>query len=133
MQRWFAIAGILLLHTGAAQAQQMPYGQAEYMNSCAVCHGVRGKGNGPLAESLKTPPSDLTQLEKNNNGEFPYFRVYAVIDGRFVVPGHGERDMPVWGRQFFDEDMQIYGPSGGEIVAQERVHELANYIQTLQQ
>ncbi|MDP3898422.1 MAG: c-type cytochrome [Mesorhizobium sp.] len=133
MHKWFAAATAILLSSGSGVAQEMPYGQAEYLNSCAACHGPRGKGNGALAETLRVPPADLTQLEKKNGGEFPYFRVYAVIDGRFVVPGHGERDMPVWGRQFLDEDVQVYGPNGGEIVAQERIHELAGYIQTLQQ
>lgn len=133
MRKWILAAIGVLLPAGGAAAQEMPYGQAEYMNSCASCHGTRGKGNGPLAETLRVPPADLTQLEKKNNGEFPYFRVYAVIDGRYVVPGHGPRDMPVWGQQFLEEDEKVYGPSGGEIVAQERVHELAGYIQTLQQ
>lgn len=133
MHKWIAPAIGVLLSCGSGVAQEMPYGQAEYLNSCAACHGTRGKGNGPLAETLRVPPSDLTQLEKKNGGEFPYFRVYAVIDGRFVVPGHGGRDMPVWGRQFLGEDVLVYGPNGGEIVTQERIHELAGYIQTLQQ
>ena len=31
---------------------------------------------------MKTPPTDLTVLAKNNNGVFPYDMVYQVIDGR---------------------------------------------------
>ena len=58
--------------------------------------------------------------------------VGTTIDGRYIVPGHGERDMPVGGRQFIDEDVATYGPSGGEIVTTERIHELTTYVETLQ-
>lgn len=116
----------------AASAQEMSYGQAEYLNSCAVCHGIEGKGDGPLRELLVKQPADLTQLSAKNGGKFPYSRVFATIDGRYIVPGHGERDMPVWGRQFLEEDSKLYGPSGGEVVTSERIHNLAGYIQTLQ-
>lgn len=126
-----ASAIVLVLSQGVA-AEEMTYGQAEYLNSCAVCHGVTGEGNGPLAEELVKRPADLTRLAERNGGEFPYFKVFATIDGRFVVPGHGERDMPVWGRQFLSEDAVTFGPSGGEIVTEERIHQLAAYIESLQ-
>lgn len=113
-------------------AQELGYGEIEYRDSCAVCHGPEGKGDGPLADELQTRPADLTRLSERNGGEFPYSRVFAVIDGRYIVPGHGERDMPVWGRQFLDDDVKVFGPSGGEIVTTERIHELTGYVQSLQ-
>ncbi|MGB3390416.1 MAG: cytochrome c [Pseudaminobacter sp.] len=116
----------------AASAQETGYGEAEFRDSCAVCHGPEGEGDGPLADELQTRPADLTRLADKNGGEFPYYRVFAVIDGRYIVPGHGERDMPVWGRQFLDDDVKVYGPNGGEIVTTERIHELASYVQSLQ-
>jgi mono/diheme cytochrome c family protein len=116
----------------AASAQETGYGEAEFRASCAVCHGPEGKGDGPLADELQTRPADLTRLAEKNGGEFPYYRVFAVIDGRYIVPGHGERDMPVWGRQFLGDDVKVYGPNGGEIVTTERIHELASYVQSLQ-
>ena len=78
----------------------MSYGQAEYLNSCAVCHGVDGKGNGPLRDLLMKRPADLTRLSKRNGGTFPYSRVFATIDGRYAVPSHGDREMPVWAASF---------------------------------
>ena len=127
------IASVLAVAAiGAASAQESSYGKAEFMDSCAVCHGPEGKGDGPLSEVLQTRPADLTRLSEKNGGEFPYNRVFAVIDGRYIVTGHGERDMPVWGRQFLDDDVKVYGPSGGEIVTTERIHELAGYVQSLQ-
>ncbi|MFA6157562.1 cytochrome c [Mesorhizobium sp.] len=124
-----ACAGLTL---NAAAAQEMSYGQAEYLNSCAVCHGVDGTGDGPLRDLLTRRPADLTQLSKRNGGTFPYSRVFATIDGRYAVPSHGNREMPVWGRLFLEDDAKAYGPSGGEVVATERIHNLAGYIETLQ-
>lgn len=115
-----------------AAAQEMSYGQAEYLDSCAVCHGVEGKGDGPLGDVLPERPADLTILAERNGGAFPYWRVFAIIDGRYIVPGHGDREMPVWGRQFLEEDAKIFGPNGGEIVTTERIHNLAGYIEQLQ-
>lgn len=116
----------------ASRAQEMSYGEAEYLNSCAVCHGLDGKGDGPLGDVLLKRPADLTHLSDRNGGAFPYSRVFATIDGRFAVPSHGDREMPVWGRQFLEQDEKLYGPSGGEVVTTERIHNLAGYIQTLQ-
>ncbi len=129
------LCGLALLQAGSALAQEeeMSYGEAEYLNSCAACHGERGVGNGPLAPALVTRPADLTELSTKNGGEFPYYRVFAVIDGRYIVPGHGDRDMPVWGRQFVEEDARMFGPLGGELVTADRIHALAEYIATLQQ
>jgi len=120
------------LPCNVTQAQEMSYGEAEYLNSCAVCHGLDGKGDGPLVEVLLKRPADLTRLTEKNGGIFPYQRVFATIDGRYAVPSHGDREMPVWGRQFLEEDAKTYGPSGGEVVTTERIHNLAAYIQTLQ-
>jgi mono/diheme cytochrome c family protein len=111
---------------------EMPYGQAEFLNSCAACHGEDGRGRGPIAGELLNPPADLTLLTRGNDGAFPYYRVFAVIDGRYLVQGHGEREMPVWGRQFIEEDARMFGKHGGEMITTERIHELTGYIESLQ-
>jgi len=125
-------AGFATLALGTSAAQEMTNGAQEYLNSCAVCHGVEGKGDGPLADELRKRPADLTTLTRRNGGEFPYWRVYAVIDGRGLVPAHGERDMPVWGDRFLPDDMKRYGPYGGEAITTERIQNLTGYVQTLQ-
>ena len=130
--RLLTIAACVGLTTSAATAQEMSYGEAEYLNSCAVCHGVGGRGDGPLGDLLLKHPADLTQLSERNGGRFPYSRVFATIDGRYGIPSHGDREMPVWGRQFLEEDAKTYGPSGGEVVTTERIHNLTGYIETLQ-
>lgn len=47
------------------------FGKTEFESSCASCHGIRGKGNGPLVPLLTRRPTDLTLLAKNNQGVFP--------------------------------------------------------------
>ncbi|RUV29460.1 MAG: cytochrome c [Mesorhizobium sp.] len=132
MKLHFIAAALANATCNSAIAQEMSYGQAEYLNSCAVCHGLEGKGDGPLADELLKRPADLTRLSKRNGGEFPYWLVFATIDGRSIVPEHGDREMPVWGRQFLPDDAKKYGPKAGESVTEERIHNLAGYVQTLQ-
>ena len=132
MRKTVALASLLLALPATGWSQEMGYGQAEYLNSCGVCHGEQGKGDGPLAAELLTSPTDLTGLARSNGGEFPYWKVFAMIDGRFAVPGHGTREMPVWGRDYLMEDQARLGPIGGEAVTQERIHALADYLATLQ-
>ncbi|TJW51118.1 MAG: cytochrome c [Mesorhizobium sp.] len=130
--RLLIAAALATMTCEASSAQEMSYGEAEYLNSCAVCHGLDGKGDGPLGDVLLKRPADLTRLSERNGGAFPYSRVFATIDGRYALPSHGDREMPVWGRQFLEEDAKVYGPSGGEVVTTERIHNLAGYIETLQ-
>jgi hypothetical protein len=66
-----------------------------------ACHGIDAKGNGPVSKELKTRPTDLTVLAKNNSGVFPYNTVYEMIDGRnSTIASHGTREMPIWGYRF---------------------------------
>jgi hypothetical protein len=106
-------------------------GGIEFENSCAVCHGYQGRGNGIIADSLKTKPSDLTMLTKKNNGHFPFTKVYRVIEGSPRVGVHGSREMPIWGDRYrkeaeiYDADAYVY--SRGLIL------ELLVYIMEIQE
>jgi mono/diheme cytochrome c family protein len=75
-------------------------GSDVFKDYCAVCHGMSARGDGPLADSMKRRPPDLTVLATQNGGVFPAEQVRKIIDGREAVPGHGGPDMPVWGRAF---------------------------------
>lgn len=84
-----------------AIAESGGMGEYEYLNSCAACHGVSGKGDGPVTDFLSgAAPSDLTVLQKNNGGVFPLLAVYDTIGGTDVASVHGSRDMPIWGSRF---------------------------------
>ena len=109
-------------------------GSDEYRVSCLNCHGEGGKGDGPMMELLTKKPSDLTVLAKNNEGEYPFVKVYQTIDGRVTVPGHGTREMPIWGARYAEEDYERYGTAfGAEDVVRGRILQLVYFIQSLQQ
>lgn len=125
--------GLLAGALSASAQGIMAAAEDEYLNSCAVCHGASGRGDGNLVNFLTVKPTDLTKLSANNDGKFPFLEVFQVIDGRTMVSGHGERDMPVWGRRYQEDIGQAYGPYGGEAAVRARVLELVYYIQTLQE
>lgn len=69
-------------------------GRKLFITYCYLCHGMNGKGDGPMAGKLKVPPADLTdgsRLEKRNDAE-----LYGIIEGG----RHGlvTDEMPKWGR-----------------------------------
>lgn len=84
---------------------------------------------------LRTSPTDLTVLTKNNQGVFPTKRLYEVIEGA-AVPSHGSREMPIWGREYRVEDAQRYHEARGSYDAQAlvraRILALLEYINRIQ-
>jgi len=97
-----------------------------YKAYCATCHGVDGKGVGPMTEWLKIKAPDLTRLTLREGGKFPLARVQRIIAGEEnITAGHGTREMPVWGPVFskvtWDEDL---GPM--------RVYNVAKFVETMQ-
>lgn len=132
-------AALFLSTTICAFAQDIPenakMGEAEFNNSCASCHGSDAKGAGFLTRIFRgVDPGDLTQLAKNNNGQFPSERVSKVIDGRAEVAAHGDRKMPVWGERYWETAMSEHGPEEfNEQRAQNRVRELVVYLEAIQE
>jgi mono/diheme cytochrome c family protein len=98
-------------------------GRRLYVRHCAACHGIDGKGNGPAAASLKTAPTDLTQLQKEGE-KFPIYHVMTVIEGEKVVPAHGTREMPIWGT--------IFRQARGDALMRSDIYALARYIEAIQ-
>ncbi len=105
-------------------AQEKFYGEHEYKTSCAVCHGVDGRGAGPMAKVLTPKPSNLVLLNKNNNGVFPYERVFQMIDGRGALAVHGSGQMPIWGDRYSLEVKQA--------IVRARILELVYYLRSIQ-
>lgn len=134
------IVSVAAATLGAATAavagdKPMDVGKGEYDAACAACHGANGKGNGPVAGQLANPTPDLTVLARNNNGVFPFDRVYQIIDGRVEVKTHGPRDMPVWGLAFnrqtsvYFENYPLHDTESG---ARSRMLALTEYVYRLQ-
>ena len=127
-------AGMAALLPATVQAISM--GEFEYRNSCAQCHGLSGKGDGPVASSLTKAPTDLTVLQKNNGGVFPVTKAYSIIEGTADVRVHGTRDMPVWGNRFrarikYDEN-EGFSPADTDEYVTTRILALIEYLSTMQ-
>ncbi|GAB4138999.1 MAG: hypothetical protein Tsb0016_05350 [Sphingomonadales bacterium] len=126
----------LLLLAGAIAAPATAVAQdgearaiRDYQRYCASCHGMSGRGDGPVAPMLMTQPSDLTQIAARHEGEFPATRVAFIIDGRGDILAHGPRDMPVWGEVLSSD--ATGGPKSG--LAQARIQGLVDYLRSLQE
>lgn len=135
--RDIAIVGALMIGAPVIALAEVAIdvGKSEYNAVCASCHGFEGRGDGPLKDELKSRVADLTVLAKNNNGVFPFDRVYQIIDGRQEVKVHGPRDMPVWGTMFSHQSSMYfkdYPPSDPKSSARSRILALTEYVYRLQ-
>ena len=101
-------------------------GQDLFRAHCAACHGLEGKGGGPVASALKAKVPDLTLLAKSHSGKFPSAQVRNWIAGDEVSQSHGSREMPIWGPVFHQiESDQDFGNV--------RLQNLTKYLESIQQ
>ena len=131
-----ALFGAAMAFTSVAAFSQMTsdYGKRLYETNCAVCHGLKGKGDGPYKPYLTKDPTDITVLAKNSNGVFPVSHLYQVIDGRWEVGAHGPREMPIWGYGYIFKPAEpnIESPYEMEASVRVRILALIDYIHRLQ-
>ena len=145
--RFFIIAGVFVflsaivnLHSSENQGElptsSVPSGQVTYKQFCASCHGEDAKGRGPIASSLKTPPSDLTMLAKRRMGRFPYEYVSNILRfGPDLIGGgpnhppyaHGSSEMPTWGPIFRVTEKNDEG------AVEQRIKNLCEYLASVQE
>jgi hypothetical protein len=87
-----------------------------------------------MAAYLTRKVPDLTTLAKNNNGILPVTSTYLVITGDTELPGHGTREMPVWGNAYRIEAGQHHfeWPYDQEGYVRVRILALIEYIDRLQ-
>ena len=128
-----ALFGVTLIAGEPRAAQEQPttnhaaLGGYLFKTYCATCHGTSARGDGPLADSMRRRPANLTEISKRNKGTFPKDLVYQIIDGRQKVPGHGGPDMPVWGDAFLRT-----AEGADEASVKNRIQALVDYLETLQ-
>jgi len=103
-------------------------GPQMYTTYCAVCHGAGGKGDGPAAPALKTPPPDLTLLSQKNGGKFPSIHVMNELQSGVQNPAHGTAEMPIWG----DLMMSLNSPGDATMQTHIRINNLTNYLKSIQ-
>ncbi|HME71081.1 MAG TPA: cytochrome c [Myxococcota bacterium] len=132
-----AVSAIALCLVGASGSEEdkpsgvlVDTGRAEFLRYCASCHGVDAHGKGPVAETLRTPPADLTRIAKRHGGRLPAGEIAAYIDGRTMISAHGTREMPVWGRILGEKVAE--GTTEDE-VARGRIDALVAYLMSIQE
>ena len=132
------VAASLATVIATSQAEKSESGKDEYLRSCAGCHGVTGKGDGPKGKNLRKQPSDLTALARVNNGSFPLTRTYDVIDGKLDIIVHGPREMPSLADTFKHDVLSrmprdnYMSPELAETFARKRMLQVIEYLMSLQ-
>jgi mono/diheme cytochrome c family protein len=119
----FLVAGTPL----AAQS----VGEQLFMDNCVVCHGVTGRGDGPNAVQLNTPPADLTRIAARRDGVWPMLEVMSILDGylKFTNP---REEMPVF-EGFLDNEMVEFDTGNGvTTLVPAKLIEVATYLETIQ-
>lgn len=63
-------------------------GKSLFRQQCVVCHGTKGKGDGPAAVALKPRPGDLTSIvvAQQKDGEIQW----KIVNGRAPMPTFGK-------------------------------------------
>lgn len=109
-------------------------GKGQFRNHCAQCHGMDGKGDGPVAPALKVVPADLTMLAANNGGKFPEDKVTEAIKGTSQIAAHGTAGtpMPVWGLAFRASTESGTGADFTPEEVDKKVKLLVDYIKSIQ-
>lgn len=122
------LAALLFGISGHAsgRSKTFDFGEMAYRTSCADCHGIDGKGDGPLAARSKVKPTDLTVEAKNNNDEFPFESVYDIVDGRKPEVASRPRHTPPWGQAFLS-----FGPDS-QGIPRNRITAIIDYLKRIQ-
>ena len=128
----FSLISALLAMLGTAPVRGADVvamsGEQLYVRFCASCHGVEGRGDGPVAQSFASKIPDLTLIASRHGGEFQRDWVDRTIDGRAKIAAHGAYTMPVWG-----EDFSQIGDPDAERATRTMIARLVDYLETLQQ
>lgn len=121
-----------LLGLAVARADEAPdlSGAQLYQAFCASCHGAQAHGDGSVSPYMNIKVPDLTRISTRYGGKFPALTVHEIIDGQRLRPGHGSRDMPAWGWEFY-----VY--AGDDDARRKRTDELidrlVDYLRSIQQ
>lgn len=72
-------------------AEVLGRGQREYMNTCVVCHGPKGDGQGYIVPIFPQPPSLLSEKVR----DWPDARIFHIITrGQNLMPSYASQILP---------------------------------------
>jgi mono/diheme cytochrome c family protein len=133
IRRFVSLISAVLVMLGSTPVNGADYlamsGQQLYTRFCASCHGLEGRGDGPVAQTFSREVPDLTLIARRHGGEFQRDWVERTIDGRHKIAAHGAYTMPVWGEDF--SRTQIGSPDA-ERATETMIARLVDYLETLQ-
>ena len=75
-------------------------GRILYMNNCKVCHGIEGKGDGPIAEQLNPKPAVLADPQLTGNEFSKPYDNFQIIN-----VGIANTAMVGWADQFSEKEL----------------------------
>lgn len=131
-----ALSLALLLWPPAPASAQEDRAATDFRSLCAPCHGMSGRGDGPVASSLTVPPADLTRISERHGGTFPAEQIFDTIAGLNMPRSHGTRAMPIWGDVFVGEavgqSVSIADAAKATSAAEARIRQLVDYLKSLQ-
>ena len=115
----------------AAEDSSAAAGKVLFAENCSACHGPGGKGDGPAAAALPTPPADLTRIADRRDGVWPILEVMSIIDGytQSVTPRPG---MPVITALSEGPVVEFDTGNGLVIEVPERLIAVADYLESIQ-
>lgn len=97
-----ALLALLAASAAAAQAD-VKAGRELYNKWCTSCHGVTGKGDGPVAANLPVKPGNHTDGSRMNVLPDTYLFTIIKQGGQAVQKS---QMMPPWGTQLTDQQIR---------------------------
>lgn len=115
-------------------SRALEQGENAYSRFCAVCHGFDGKGNDVELVDLEQTPPDLTLISQRYGGQFPWLKLYTIINSQESIGAHGAREMPEWNEVF---DLRNWDSQDNDEYAEEivygRIFVLLMYLNSIQE
>lgn len=115
---------LLLSATSYAEQFNTYQGRRLFLAYCFLCHGMDGKGDGPLRKKLKLPPADLTDKSRIDNKTDT--ELYNIIDGS---NRHGAFGITPANNGDISEQM----PKWNQILSPQSIEALVSYIRFISQ
>jgi mono/diheme cytochrome c family protein len=78
--------------------QEAGKGRAIYEKHCLICHGSRGKGDGPTGKVLIPPATDLTSAASKKKSDADLLKI--------IRDGKPPTAMPAWKGQLSEQDIR---------------------------
>lgn len=114
MKLWMSVTAVAVLFflalPGASAELPLAYeGRRLFVSYCQLCHGVGGKGDGPLAKAMKIEPADLTTTVRSRSDTI--LRKIITGEGRQTITGRDRHNllseaMPEWKDVFSEEQIE---------------------------